>query len=182
VRRWTKQYRASQTDNLALVERLIDWLPSTIPPQERVSIIHGDYRIDNVIFAADRPAAVAVLDWELSTLGDPLADFAYLAMNWVMPSGDRKAQLVGLDLDALNIPGLSEVTERYCTLTGRGSIPDLNWYFAYSLFRLIGIVHGIKKRALDGNAASADAAEAGSRVPHLADIAWQFARIAGAPG
>jgi aminoglycoside phosphotransferase (APT) family kinase protein len=181
VRRWTKQYRAAQTDDLPLVERLIEWLPTTVPAQDRVSIIHGDYRIDNAIFAPQAPRVTAVLDWELSTLGDPLADFAYLAMNWAMPSGDRKAQLLGLDLDALDIPGLAAVTERYCALTGRSGVPDLNWYFAYNLFRLLGIVQGIKKRALDGNASSADAADAGSRVPMLAERSWEFARLAGAP-
>jgi aminoglycoside phosphotransferase (APT) family kinase protein len=181
VGRWTKQYRAAQTDDLEMVEKLIAWLPATLPPQERVSIIHGDYRIDNVVFGADRPAATAVLDWELSTLGDPLADFAYLAMNWAMPAGDRKAGLLGLDLAALNIPRLPEVTELYCRLTDREGVPDLNWYFAYNLFRLVGIVQGIKKRALDGNASSADALEAGGRVPELAARAWEFARLAGAP-
>lgn len=181
VRRWTKQYRAAQTDDLPAVERLIEWLPTTVPTQDRVSIIHGDYRIDNAIFAPQAPRVTAVLDWELSTLGDPLADFAYLAMNWAMPAGDRKAQLLGLDLDALDIPDLAEITERYCTLTGRDGVPDLNWYFAYNLFRLLGIVQGIKKRALDGNASSADALDAGSRVPLLAERSWEFARLAGAP-
>lgn len=181
VRRWTKQYRAAQTDDLPVVEKLIEWLPTTAPTQDRVSIIHGDYRIDNAIFAPQAPRVSAVLDWELSTLGDPLADFAYLAMNWAMPAGDRKAQLLGLDLDALDIPNLAEVTERYCALTGRDGVPDLNWYFAYNLFRLLGIVQGIKKRALDGNASSADAADAGSRVPLLAQRSWEFARLAGAP-
>ena len=181
VRRWTKQYRASQTDALELVEKLIEWLPATLPPHDRVSIIHGDYRIDNIIFAADRPEVAAVLDWELSTLGDPLADFAYLAMNWALPARDRNAQLLGLDLDALDIPTLAEVTGLYCELTGRADVPDLNWYFAYSLFRLLGIVQGIKKRALEGNASNAKAAEAGSRVPDLAVQAWEFARLAGAP-
>ena len=181
IRRWTKQYRASQTDDLELVEKLIEWLPATIPPQERISIIHGDYRIDNVIYRPDRPEIAAVLDWELSTLGDPLADFAYLAMNWAMPADGRRSQLLDLDLEALNIPELPEIAELYCAMTGRRDVPNLNWYFAYSLFRLVGIVKGIKKRALDGNASSADAAEAGSRVPHLATRAWEFARLAGAP-
>jgi len=182
VRRWTKQYRASQTDDLAEIERLIEWLPQTLPRQDRVSIIHGDYRLDNVIFAEDSPAAIAVLDWELATIGDPLADFAYLAMNWVMPAGERKAQIGGLDLARLGIPDLDWVTRRYCELTGRESVSDLNWYFAFNLFRLAGIIQGIKKRAIDGNASSAQASEAGSQVPFLAQRAWEFARLAGAEG
>lgn len=181
VRRWTKQYRAAETERIDGMERLIEWLPTRLPSQERVSIIHGDYRIDNMIFASDRPQVAAVLDWELSTLGDPLADFANLAMNWVMPAGDRKAQLGGLDLAALGIPSLDEIAARYCELTGLREIPDLNWFFAFNLFRLAGIVQGIKKRAIDGNASNDQAAEFASRVPELAQQAWQFARQAGAP-
>jgi aminoglycoside phosphotransferase (APT) family kinase protein len=181
VRRWIKQYRAAQTDELPLVEKLIDWLPATVPAQERTAILHGDYRIDNVIFAPTEPKVIAVLDWELSTLGDPLADFAYLAMNWVLPAGDRKAQLLGLDLAGLDIPSLDEVTEQYCGLTGRDRVPALDWYFAFNLFRLLGIIQGVKKRAIDGNASAADAAEMGARVPSLAEQAWDFARRAGAP-
>ena len=181
VRRWTKQYRAAQTDEIVEIERLIEWLPQSLPVQERVSIIHGDYRIDNLIFAPDRPEVAAVLDWELSTLGDPLADFAYLAMNWAMSGEDRKAQLLGLDLEALGIPSLDEVTRQYCELTGLARVPDLNWHFAFNLFRLAGIVQGIKKRALEGNASSAEAEEFAARVPHLAAQAWDFARRAGAP-
>ncbi len=180
VARWTKQYRAAQTDDVPEVEKLIAWLPATLPPQERVSIIHGDYRIDNIIFAPDRDAVSAVLDWELSTLGDPLADFAYLAMNWAMPAGQHPATLGGLDLVALGIPTLEEAVALYCEATGRAGVPDLNWYFAYNLFRLVGIVQGIKKRFLEGSASSASAEEAGSRVPMLAARAWEFARRAGA--
>ena len=181
VRRWTKQYRASQTDDLPEVERLIAWLPATLPAQDRVSIIHGDYRIDNLIFAADGPAIRAVLDWELATLGDPLADFAYFAMNWAMPRTDRgAAALGGLDLPMLGIPGLAAITARYCRRTGRDSMPDLAWYFAYNLFRLVGIIQGIRKRILDGNASSASAAETAARFRPLAEQAWRFARAAGA--
>lgn len=180
VGRWTKQYRAAQTDQIEEVERLIEWLPRTLPAQDRTAIIHGDYRIDNLIFANDRPRVLAVLDWELSTLGDPLADFAYLAMNWAMPRGDRQAQLGGIDLEALGIPGLEELTERYCARTGRSGVPDLNWYFAYGLFRLVGIVQGIKKRIIDGNASHAEAERTAARVRPLAKQAWQFAQQAGA--
>lgn len=180
VRRWTKQYRAAQTEDIPEVEHLIEYLPRTLPVQERTSIIHGDYRIDNLIFAKQEPRVLAVLDWELSTLGDPLADFAYLAMNWAMPRGDRQAQLGGLDLDALGIPGLDELTDRYCARTGRSGVPDLNWYFAYGLFRLVGIVQGIRKRVIDGNASNTEAEKTAARVRPLAEQAWHFARLAGA--
>ena len=181
VRRWTKQYRAAQTDDLPEVEKLIAWLPATLPRQDRVSIIHGDYRIDNLIYSPGASSVSAVLDWELSTLGDPLADFAYVAMNWAMPSGEHNASIGGLDLDALGIPTLDDTTQRYCARTGRDGVPDLDWYFAYNLFRLLGIVQGIKRRALDGNASSARATEMAKRVPMLAAAAWGFARKAGAP-
>lgn len=179
VKRWTKQYRAAQTDDLPEVERLIEWLPATLPPQDRVSIIHGDYRIDNLIFAPDQPNVLAVIDWELSTLGDPLADFAYLAMSWAMPTGSGAA-IAGIDFAAANIPTLEEATALYCAETGRSGVPDLNWYFAYNLFRLLGIVQGIKKRVIDGNASSDKAAEMAARVAPLAAQAWDFARRAGA--
>ncbi len=175
VGRWTKQYRASQTDEIAEVERLIEWLPRTLPSQDAVSIIHGDYRIDNMIYAPDRPEVLAIIDWELSTLGDPLADFAYLAMNWAMPHGERGAQLGGLDFEALGIPTLEQATEKYCALVGRTSVPDLNWYFAYNLFRLVCIIQGIKKRALDGNASNANATAAAARIVPLAQQACAFA-------
>jgi aminoglycoside phosphotransferase (APT) family kinase protein len=178
VRRWTKQYRASQTDDLEDVERLIEWLPATLPRQDRVAIIHGDYRIDNLIYARDTPSVSAILDWELSTLGDPLADFAYLAMNWVTPREDRPASLGRLDLVSLGIPTLDEAVDLYCRLTNREGVPDLNWYFAYNLFRLMGIVQGIKKRFLDGNASSAQAEKAATRVAPLAASAWGFAQRA----
>ena len=180
VGRWTKQYRAAQTDDLPAVERLIEWLPGTVPAQERTSIIHGDYRIDNIIYAEDGPQVKAILDWELSTLGDPLADFTYLAMNWALPRTGRNAQIGGLDLEELGIPSLEEVTQRYCEATGRSSVPDMNWYFAYNLFRLVGILQGIKKRMIDGNASSADAARKAAMVEPLAAAALGFAEKAGA--
>lgn len=181
VGRWTKQYRASETETIAEMEQLIDWLPGTRPEQDRVSIIHGDYRIDNVILSPGSLRASAVLDWELSTLGDPLADFAYFAMSWVLPAAERESNLGGLDLAALGIPSLEAITTRYCALTGRESLPDLNWYFAYNLFRGAGIGQGVKKRALDGNASSAEAGDVGDRVRSLAVHACAFARLAGAP-
>jgi aminoglycoside phosphotransferase (APT) family kinase protein len=178
VMRWTRQYRDSQTDYLPEMERLIAFLPETLPSQARTSIVHGDYRIDNVVFDGDG-TLTAVLDWELATLGDPLADFSYLAMQWMMPA-DGGAGLAGLDLEALGIPTLDEIVRRY---SERAHVPvadKLDWYFAYNLFRLAGIVQGIKKRVIDGTASHAHAAEMAQRVPMLAQAAWSFAVKAGA--
>jgi aminoglycoside phosphotransferase (APT) family kinase protein len=177
VARWTRQYRESQTDDLSEMERLIEYLPASLPEQSRVSVVHGDYRIDNVLF--DEGRLTAVLDWELATLGDPLADFSYLAMQWVMPA-DGSAGLAGLDLQALGIPTLEEITEAYSARSGVPVADKLDWYFAYNLFRLAGIVQGIKKRVIDGTASSANAAEMAKRVPTLAEAAWAFAEKAGA--
>ncbi|SOB87763.1 Predicted kinase, aminoglycoside phosphotransferase (APT) family [Sphingomonas guangdongensis] len=179
VARWTKQYRASETEHMPEVERLIAFLPATLPPQERTSIVHGDYRIDNLIFAPDRPQVIAVLDWELSTLGDPLADFSYFLMNWVTPPEGR-AGIAGCDGADTGIPTMAEMVERYCGRTGRAGVPDLDWYFAYNLFRLTGIVQGVKKRIVDGTASSAQAAATAARVGPLAAAAWYFAERAGA--
>lgn len=180
VGRWTKQYRAAETERIEEAERLIEFLPRTLPEQSRLAIIHGDYRIDNLIYAPDRPAVSAVLDWELSTLGDPLADFTYLVMNWEMPQTMGGAGLQGVDFAATGIPDLDEAARIYCEATGREAVPQLDWYFAYNLFRLLGIVQGIKKRFLDGNASSAKAEEMAARVPMLAAAAWHFAERAGA--
>lgn len=180
VDRWTKQYRASETEKIEEVERLIDFLPNTVPQQERVSVVHGDYRLDNMIFAPDKPQVLAVLDWELSTLGDPLADFTYLLMQWIMSSGGGRTGLVGQDLRSLNIPTLDEAIEIYCKATGRPNIPDLNWYYSYNLFRLTCILQGIAGRIRDGTAASARASESAARVVPLAKASWEYAVKAGA--
>ena len=160
------------------MERLIAFLPETLPAQARVAIVHGDYRIDNVVFDGDG-TLTAVLDWELATLGDPLADFSYLAMQWMMPA-DGGAGLGGLDLGALGIPPLEEIIERYSSASGVPVAATLDWYFAYNLFRLAGIVQGIKKRVIDGTASHAQAADMAKRVPMLAQAAWSFAVKAGA--
>ncbi|MFC0283998.1 phosphotransferase family protein [Camelimonas abortus] len=179
IDRWTKQYRASETRRIGSMEKLIAWLPGSVPEQTRVSVVHGDYRLDNMIFHSGEPRVRAVLDWELSTLGDPLADFTYLAMNWVMPH-DGRASLGGLDLRAEGIPDLDEAIDIYCKATGRSGIPDLNWYFAYNLFRLSAISQGIAGRVRDGTANNPRAAEAGARAEPLADMAWEYAKKAGA--
>jgi aminoglycoside phosphotransferase (APT) family kinase protein len=178
VMRWTRQYRDSQTDYIPEMERLIAFLPETVPEQSHTSIVHGDYRIDNVVFDGDG-TLTAVLDWELATLGDPLADFSYLAMQWMMPA-DGGAGLAGLDLTALGIPTLDEIAGRYAERSGVPVVDQLDWYFAYNLFRLAGIVQGIKKRVIDGTASHAQAAEMAKRVPMLASSAWSFAQRAGA--
>ena len=179
VGRWTKQYRGAETERLEDMERLINYLPRTIPEQTRTTIVHGDYRIDNMIFAADGPRVLAVLDWELATTGDPLADFSYLMMNWMTPA-DGRAGVQGITGPATGIPTIEVMTARYCTATGRDGIPALDWYFAFGLFRLASIVQGIKKRVLDGTASSAHAATMATRVPYLAAQAWHFAEKAGA--
>ena len=179
IDRWTRQYRASETETHETANRLIEWLPRTVPAQDRVSVVHGDFRIDNMVFDPTEPEVKAVLDWELSTLGDPLADFTYFLANWILP-GDGRAGLAGLDLAALGIPTMDEVAARYCTLTGRAAIPDLNWYFAYNLFRLAAILQGIAGRIRDGTASSARAQEAVARIPALAAMGWDFAQKAGA--
>lgn len=179
VERWTRQYRASETETMPEVERLIEWLPRTIPEQTRTSIVHGDYRIDNMIFAPDTPRVIAVLDWELSTLGDPLADFSYFLMSWVTEPEGRSGVL-GHTGPETGIPTIAAMTARYCARTGRDGIPDLNWYFAYNLFRLTGIVQGIKKRIAAGTASSAQAEASAAGVYRLAAASWKFAQMAGA--
>lgn len=178
VDRWTKQYKLSETELMPEMEQLIEWLPATLPEQTRTSVVHGDYRIDNMIWAKDRPEVLAVLDWELSTLGDPLGDFSYVCMAWVTDNGGRSG-VQDLDRKALGIPELEEVVERYCAKTGRDSVPNMNWYFAYNFFRLAGIMQGIKKRVIDGTASSAHAKAMSERVQPLVDRAFEFAKLAG---
>jgi aminoglycoside phosphotransferase (APT) family kinase protein len=179
VGRWTKQYRASETETMAEMEQLIDWLPKTLPAQTRTSVVHGDFRIDNMIFHPTEARVLAVLDWELSTLGDPLADFTYVAMAWVTENGGRSG-IMDVNRSTLGIPELDDMVARYCAATGRDGVPDLNWYFAYNFFRLAGIMQGIKKRVIDGTASSAHAKEMSERVAPLAETAWGFALKAGA--
>ena len=178
VDRWSKQYRASEGEPIPSMDRLIDWLPGTTPADDRTSIVHGDYRLDNMVLHPTEPSVLAVLDWELSTLGNPLADFSYYLMQWVLPAEGRG--IGGLALAALGIPSQDEVVARYCALTGRDGLPQLDWYFAYNLFRLAGITAGIGGRVRDGTAASPQAAAAAARTPALADAAWSFAQRAGA--
>ena len=179
VARWTKQYRASETEHMESVEKLIDYLSRTVPEQTRTSVVHGDFRIDNMIFHKTEPRVIALLDWELSTLGDPLADFSYFLMSWVTAPEGRSG-VMGHTGAETGIPTIEDMVARYCTATGRDGVPDLNWYFAYNLFRLTGIVQGIKKRIVDGTASSAQAEKSAAGVYRLADAAWGFAQMAGA--
>lgn len=180
IDRWTKQYKASETTDLEDMNRLMAWLPTSAPEDDRTTIVHGDYRLDNMILHATEPRVVAVLDWELSTLGNPLADFSYFLMNWVMPSDQRGGLAEIKDLEAYGVPTIEQAVARYCKLTGRDGLPNLDWYFSYNLFRLAGICQGIVGRVRDGTAASAHAQLMEARVPVLARGAWTFAQKAGA--
>lgn len=177
VDRWTKQYRKSQTDDIPAVERLIKWLPTRIPPQMRDCIVHGDYRIDNLIFAEGSPEVLAVLDWELATIGDPLADLSYFALNWSLPA-DGGSGLNGVDRTETGIPSVEEMVDRYQSATGLSGTLDLDWYFAFALFRIVGIFQGIKQRMLDGNASSSTASKYAALVEPFARMAWDYAERA----
>lgn len=179
ISRWSKQYKLSETEHQPKMERLIEWLPETIPPQHESSVVHGDYRLDNMIFHKTENRVIAVLDWELSTLGDPIADFSYLMLNWKNES-DGRAGLASLDLEELGIPTMEEAVERYVARTGY-PVPPMDWYFAYNLFRLAGIMQGIKKRVIDGTASSAHAKSMSERVTPLIERAYDFAVKAGMP-
>jgi aminoglycoside phosphotransferase (APT) family kinase protein len=181
VERWSKQYRASQTESIDDMERLIAWLPEHLPPPQKPRVVHGDYRLDNIILAPDAPDVAAVLDWELSTLGDPLADFSYHLMQWHMPQSDAgTGSLVGQDLAALGIPSLDAYVDIYVARTGLDPRPHLPVYFAYNFFRIAAILQGIVGRVRDGTATSAFAAAKAEMVRPLAAKAWQFAQQAGA--
>ncbi|GAB5458250.1 MAG: phosphotransferase [Henriciella sp.] len=181
VHRWTKQYKASETDKIDDMDALMAWLPESIPAGDKTTIVHGDYRLDNMVLHPTEPKVIAVLDWELSTLGDPLADFTYHLMNWIMPSGDdARGALVDIeDMKAHGIPTMEEYIALYCQHTGRDGLPELNFYFAYNGFRLAAICQGIVGRVRDGTASSAQAKSMAARVAPLATFAASCARKAG---
>lgn len=179
VDRWSKQYRASQTDPIEEMEQLIAWLPTHLPAPAPVRLVHGDYRLDNLIIATAAPRVAAVLDWELSTLGDPLADFAYHLMQWDMPpseTGFGVGTLVGLDLASLGIPPRAAYVDAYVARTGLDPRPHLGAYLAYNFFRLAAILQGIVGRVRDGTAANENAAAMALMVRPLAERAWSFAQ------
>jgi aminoglycoside phosphotransferase (APT) family kinase protein len=178
IARWSRQYRASETEPQPAMDALIDWLPQHLPAESAPAIVHGDYRMDNLVFHKTEPRVIGVLDWELSTIGDPLADFAFHVLTWrVTPELFRG--LAGVDFAGLGIPTEAEYLAAYCRRTGRAAIGDWEFYLAYSLFRLAAILQGIAKRAIDGTAASAEAAETGRLARPLGEMAWEMARSLG---
>ncbi|RTL60550.1 MAG: phosphotransferase family protein [Hyphomicrobiales bacterium] len=170
--RWTKQYRASETENQPDMETLITWLVENEPKDDgRVSLVHGDYRIDNMIFKPDGSRLLAVIDWELSTLGHPFSDLAYQCMQWRLPNRDAMRGLADVDRKELGIPTEEEYVAKYCERTGLSHIPHWNYCLAFSFFRLAAIVQGVKKRALEGNASNPEKAlRSGKMVPILAGM------------
>jgi aminoglycoside phosphotransferase (APT) family kinase protein len=176
IERWTRQYQASALEPIDAMDRLIEWLPAHIPPGDQTAIVHGDYRLDNMIFHPTEPRILAVLDWELSTLGHPAADFSYHCLSWHIPPGQFRG-IAGLDLAALGIPSLDRYVAAYSARTGLLLRPeDFNFYLAYNLFRLAGIMQGIMKRYVDGTAASAQALENGKAARPMAEMGWAFAQ------
>ena len=182
IGRWSKQYAASQTQVIPEMDRLIAWLPANIPSSAKdeslVSIVHGDYRLDNLMFHPTEPKVLAVLDWELSTLGHPLADFSYHCMAWHIKPGSFRG-IGGLDHQALGIPDEAEYIKRYCERTGFTTPEklalDWNFYMAYNLFRIAAILQGIAKRVVDGTASSEQAKSSGAGAKPMAELAWHFA-------
>ena len=173
--RWSKQYKSGTADPIPAMDRLIEWLPQHIPLSDETTIVHGDFRIDNVIFHSREPRILAVLDWELATLGHPLSDFAYQMMAWRLAPGEFRG-LKGFDLAALGIPTEAEQVSAYCRRTGRGEIPHWEFFLIFNMFRIAAILHGVLSRALQGNAASQNAIENGSRAQLVANVAWNVAQ------
>jgi aminoglycoside phosphotransferase (APT) family kinase protein len=175
IDRWTKQYKASETEKIEAMDALIEWLPKNIPPGDETSIVHGDYRLDNMIFHPTEPRILAILDWELSTLGHPLADFSYHCMSWHIPPGQFRG-IAGLDYRALGIPGEAEYIAKYCERTGKTiRQEDFSFYLAYNMFRLAGILQGIMKRYVDGTASSEQALKSGQATRPMAEMGWRYA-------
>ena len=178
IERWSKQYRISETEKIPEMDYLIDWLPKNIPEGDETTIVHGDYRLDNMIFHPVEARVLAVLDWELSTLGHPLADFSYHCMSWHIAPGQFRG-IAGLDFAALGIPSEDEYIALYAKNTGREvSRRDWNFYLAYNMFRLAGILQGIMKRYVDGTAASPQALDAGKRAKPMAQMGWALVEAA----
>jgi aminoglycoside phosphotransferase (APT) family kinase protein len=180
ISRWSKQYVASETEKIEAMNHLMEWLPDNIPHDESATVVHGDYRLDNMIIHPSEPRIIAVLDWELSTIGHPLGDFTYHLMAWQMPeTGIGSTGLKGKDLDALGIPSEHDYVARYCAKTGRvDGIANRDFYSAYNLFRIAAILQGIAGRVRDGTAASVHAERAARAVAPLAALGWQYARNA----
>jgi aminoglycoside phosphotransferase (APT) family kinase protein len=173
IGRWTRQYRASETERIDAMDHLMAWLPHHIPDDEQSSIVHGDFRLDNMVVHPTEPRVIAVLDWELSTLGHPLADFSYHVMAWRL-TWQQFRGMAGEDLHALGIPNEREYVSAYCQRTGRNDIDPRDWefYVAFSMFRLAAILQGIARRAIDGTSASPEAVQTGARARAVAEVAW----------
>ena len=178
VARWAKQYLASATEEIPAMDRLIEWLPRHLPPEGETRVVHGDYRMDNIVFERSAPRVAAILDWELSTLGDPIADFAYHVMYWRI-APDLFRGLGGVEVQSLGIPTEHEYVAAYCRRTGRQGIDSFDFYILFSMFRIAAILQGIAKRAIEGTAASARAVDVGRRARPLAEQAWELARSIG---
>ena len=172
VGRWIKQYRAAETENYPEVETLIAWLEKTMPDDDGlISIVHGDYRLYNMIFDHEEESMLALLDWELSTIGHPYADLAYQCMNWYIPQIGITPGLAGINLEKLGIPSEDDYVSNYCSKMGINSIPNWSFYLAFGFFRLAGIAQGVYKRSIQGNASADNAKELGAAVPILGKIA-----------
>lgn len=171
LRRWTQQYRAVQTETIEAMENLMAWLPDQLPQDDETAIVHGDFRLENMIFHPTEPRVLAMVDWELSTLGSPLTDLAYNCLPYYFDD-DQRGSLEHLDYASYGIPSEDAYVARYCEKTGRGAIPNWKFYVVFSLWRLAAIVQGVYKRGLDGNASSPEAITRGEQVKQLATAAW----------
>lgn len=176
VSRWTKQYIASEVEHLPAAHALMTWLPARIPEQTSSTIVHGDPRLDNMIFHEDKLEVAAMLDWELATLGDPLADLGYLLMPWYLPNLGMFPGIGDDNLATLGIPGPVEMAEHYCTQTGRAPLGNISFYIVYNMYRIVCILQGIAGRVRDGTATSPHAAHYGALVPPFAKRAWELAQ------
>jgi len=179
ISRWTKQYQLSETQSIPEMDNLIKWLPDNIPAGDETSIVHGDYRLDNMVLHPTEPRILAILDWELSTLGHPLGDLTYQCMQWRLPTTDMLTGLQGVDRKAIGIPTEEEYIADYCRRTGRAEIENWDFYMAYNMFRLAGIVQGIAGRVKDGTASSKEAEKMGERAPILAKMGWDVVKRTG---
>jgi len=175
IARWSRQYLESNTENIESLHALIEWLPQNIPAGDQTAIVHGDYRLDNLVLHPTEPRAIGLLDWELATLGHPMADFAYHCMSWHIPASLWRG-IAGLDLATLGIPSEQDYVKRYTDATSFAGQEHWDFYIAYNLFRMAAILQGIAKRAADGTASAPDAKETGSKARPLADIGWKYAQ------
>ena len=174
--RWGQQYVAAKTGEIPSMDRLMEWLPAHIPPGDETAIVHGDYRVENLIFHPTDPRIVAIVDWELSTLGHPLADLAYNCLTYYLPP-EALGRVETVDSDQSGLPGEADYVAAYCRRTGRSGIADWNFYLAFSMFRLASILQGVYARGLQGNAASSYALQRGAAARVIADRAWEISQV-----